>query len=136
MNFSIREATSKDADSVLSLTMDGIRTWGEDVLDKLVPWTEQIGNLDYVEQRLDNVAYRSFVAELNGQVVGTIYLHLEDADMAHMGGLYCSLKRSGLGSALLRKTMSEAKTLGCSRMKCEIYAGNLRWKSRIHCSHD
>jgi RimJ/RimL family protein N-acetyltransferase len=104
--------------------MDGIHLWGEDILDKLVPWTEQIGNLAYFEQRLNDASYRSFVAEYENQVVGSIYLHLEPGDTAHMGGLYCSLKRSGVGSSLLRKAMSKAKDRGYSRMKCEIYAGN------------
>jgi RimJ/RimL family protein N-acetyltransferase len=124
MNFLIRNACAHDTESILSLTMNGIRTWGEDILDKLTPWTEQIGNLAYMEQRLNDASYRSFVAEQNNQVVGSIYIHLEDADIAHMGGLYCSLKRSGIGSALLRKAMSESKDLGYSHMKCEIYARN------------
>lgn len=124
MNFTIREACARDATSILSLTVEGIQTWGEDILDRLVPWTEQICNLSYVEQRLKDATYRSFVAENDNQVVGSIYLHLQDGEIAYMGGLYCSLKRSGIGSALLRKAMSESKSLGYSRMKCEIYAGN------------
>lgn len=124
MNLLIRKARKKDAASILSLTIEGIQTWGEDILDKLLPWTEQICNLHCVEQRLNNPAYQSFVGEKNNQVVGAVYLNLEDADIAHMGGLYCSLKRNGIGSALLRKAMSESKDLGYSQMKCEIYAGN------------
>ena len=124
MNFSIREARAQDAESIMSLTVDGIHTWGEDILDQLVPWTEQICNLAYAEQRLNNAGYRSFVAEQDTKIVGSIYLNLEDADIAHMGGLYCALKRSGLGTALLRTAMTESKNRGYSRMKCEIYSGN------------
>lgn len=124
MNFLIREVCPQDAEAIMSLTVDGIQTWGADILDQLVPWTEQICNLAYTEQRLNNAGYRSFVAEQDTKVVGTIYLNLEDADIAHMGGLYCSLKRSGIGTALLRRAMTESKNHGYSRMKCEIYSGN------------
>lgn len=124
MNFIIREACAHDAQSIMFLTVDGIHTWGEEILDQLVPWTEQICNLAYTEQRLNNTRYKSFVAERDTKVVGAIYLNLEDANIAHMGGLYCSLKRSGLGTALLRKAMAESENQGYSHMKCEIYSGN------------
>lgn len=124
MDFLIREACVQDAKSIMSLTVDGIHTWGENILDQLVPWTEQICNLAYTEQRLNNAGYRNFVAEQETKIVGSIYLNLEDPNIAHMGGLYCSLKRSGLGTALLRKAMVESKSHGYSHMKCEIYSGN------------
>jgi hypothetical protein len=90
MNFLIRQANARDAESILSLTIDGIRTWGAGILKELVPWTEEICNLPYVEQRLNDSGYRNFVAEKNSQIVGVIYLKLNDAEAAHMGGLYCS----------------------------------------------
>ena len=124
MNFLLREAQIHDANPIVSLTMDGIQIWGKRILDKLVPWTAQICNLAYVEQRINDASYRNFVAEKNNRVVGSVYLYLDDSDTAYMGGLYCSLKRSGIGSALLSKAVTESKRLGYSRMKCEIYAGN------------
>ena len=124
MNLLIREACVTDAAPIVSLTVEGIKTWGGDILDKLAPWTEQICNRTHVEQRLHDANYRSFVAEQNNKVVGSVYLNIEDADTAHIGGLYCSVKRCGVGSTLLRKAMSEAKNLRYTRVKCEIYSGN------------
>ena len=120
----IREARAADAAAVLDLTVQGIRTWGEGFVDRLASWMEQVCNLAYIEHRLVDPAYKNFVAEKDGHVVGSIYLNLDDANNAYMGGLYCSLKRHGVGSALLRRAIVESQALGYSRMECEIYAGN------------
>jgi RimJ/RimL family protein N-acetyltransferase len=140
MNFLIRQANARDAESILSLTVTGIQTWGRDIWEELAPWTEEICNLIYVKKRLSNSHYKNFVAEQNEEIVGSIYLNLEDADTAYMGGLYCSLKRSGIGSALLHKAMDESKECGYARMNCEIYSGNtpsiaLMTKNRAVYSH-
>lgn len=140
MDLLIREARTQDAEAILSLTVEGIQTWGENILDKLVPWTDETCNLPYIEQRLGDANYRSFVAEKDARVVGVIYVRVDDADASHMGGLYCLFKRSGIGSALLRKAMSESKKLGYSHMKCEVYVENkasiaLMTKHNAACSH-
>lgn len=125
MNFLIRKATVSDAQCILELTIDGINTWGSEILPNLKPWLDMVSSINDMRTRLSNPENNFYVAEHEGSIVGTIYLTTDASETAHMGGLYCSLKKCGLGTTLLRHAMDEAISLGCSLMKCEIYEGNV-----------
>lgn len=124
MNFLIRQATVSDAQRILELTIDGINTWGDEILPNLKPWLDTVSSIDDMKARLRNPDNKFYVAEHENVIVGTIYLTTDNSETAHMGGLYCSLKQCGLGTTLLRYVMDKATTLGCSFMTCEIYEGN------------
>lgn len=125
LNFLIRPALTSDVTTILDLTIDGIGVWGSHINSNLKPWLDEISCPEYVESRINHPNHHIFMAELNGNVVGTVYLNTENEKVAHMGGLYCSLKKSGLGTTLLHYVIDKASEYGYKYMDCAIYENNI-----------
>lgn len=124
LNFLIRPAQKSDIPAILSLTTEGINTWGGHITSNLKPWFDEISCAAYVEAKIDNPSHHIFMAELDGKPVGTVYINTENENVSYMGGLYCSLKKCGLGTTLLKYVMDEAVSRGYTEMECEIYENN------------
>lgn len=125
MNIIIRPATLNDAETLQSLILNGISTWGKGIEENLKPWVDVVGSTEYIENNIKNPDYLIFMAEHEGKVVGTIALNLDYGDIPHMCGLYCDTKGKGIGTKLLKYSMELSRELGYKQMKCEIYDGNL-----------
>jgi ribosomal protein S18 acetylase RimI-like enzyme len=125
LNFTIRPALTSDIDDILSLTSEGIDIWGNHIKPNLKPWLDEISCPSYVQDKLADPHHHIFMAELENQVVGTVYLNTSDGNIAHMGGLYCSLRKSGLGTILLNHVIQESIIRGYTAMDCDIYENNV-----------
>jgi len=124
-NFTIRPALLSDVPAILDLTVDGIRVWGSHISSNLKPWLDEVCCSTYISSKINNPYHHIYIAENNGAIVGTVYLNRDNGEIAHMGGLYCSLKRSGLGTVLLQHAMNEAISHGYALMECAIYENNV-----------
>lgn len=123
MTFTIRPAAVEDSPAILALTKDGIAQWGADVLPLLAPWMDEVCNLLYVQNRIQDDGYQVFVAENSTGIIGSVYLK-SAKDNAYFGGLYCSVKRQGVGTALLQHVLQEARAAKVDTLECEVYEEN------------
>lgn len=123
MTFAIRPAVLEDASTILCLTKDGIAQWGKDILPLLAPWMNEVCHLAYVQNRIQDDDYQVFVAENSAGVIGSVYLK-PTKDSAYFGGLYCAVKRQGLGTALLQHILQAARDAKVNTLECEIYVEN------------
>lgn len=124
-NFTIRPAGLSDIPHILALTVNGIGIWGSHINSNLKPWLDEICCSSYIEKKILNPRHHIFMAEKDDVVVGTVYLNTENQQVAHMGGLYCALRKSGLGTTLLQYVMEEACHRGYGAMECAIYENNV-----------
>lgn len=124
-NFSIRPATQADVTSILALTIDGIQVWGSHLTRNIQPWLDETCNVNHIASKLSKPHHAIFVAVADGKTVGTISLDTANDSSSHMGGLYCSLKKRGIGTALLQHVMDASLDLGYDTMECEIYENNV-----------
>lgn len=125
MNITIRPATLEDASVIQTLMLDGIGIWGAGLETNLKPWLDVVADLEFIKKNIENPQYLLFMAEHENTIVGTINLSLEDAERAHMGGLYCDVKGLGLGTLLLHYTLEKSREHGYNKMECEIFDGNI-----------
>lgn len=124
MKINIRPAVTSDAPAVQTLIINGISFWGEGVETNLKPWTDVVTTLDHIEKNINNPQYSVFMAEVDGNVVGTISINFIQEHISHMGGLYCNIKGLGLGTQLLHYIMQVSLDRGYNKMECEIYDKN------------
>ena len=117
-SYRIYIAAPQQASDIHHLTINGIQSWGSDVLSNLKPWINNDCSEDNILHNLQSAEYIYLIAENNeGQIIGTINLNIATQ---YMGGLYCSIKRKGLGTALLKELIELAHLHQLPHFSCEI----------------
>jgi ribosomal-protein-alanine N-acetyltransferase len=111
MNLLIRRMISADLDQVIAI----------DQASFSLPWPAR----SFQFELSDNPASRSWVAEVEGQVVGMIILWLI-VDEAHVATLatHAQFRRQGIGGRLLQHALSSVRAEGAQRAFLEVRAGN------------
>lgn len=112
MNFLIRRMTLEDIPAVSDLDHKSFS----------LPWPERSFRFEVT----DNPASRSWVAELDGQVVGMIVVWLL-VDEAHVATLatHPDFRRQGVGKRLLAHALREAMQEGARSSFLEVRESNL-----------
>ena len=111
MNLLIRKMTLVDLQQVVAI----------DQASFSLPWPAR----SFQFELTDNVASRSWVAELDWQVVGMIVLWLI-VDEAHIATLatHPDFRRQGIGKQLLVHALAAVKAEGAHKAFLEVRAGN------------
>lgn len=112
MNVLIRAMTGHDLDEVVAI----------DQASFSLPWPPR----SFAFEISDNPASRSWVAELDGHVVGILVLWLI-VDEAHIATIatHPDYRRRGIGEQLLVHALQSAKAEGVVRSFLEVRAGNM-----------
>jgi ribosomal-protein-alanine N-acetyltransferase len=111
MNVSIRRMTLNDLEQVVSI----------DQASFSLPWPLR----SFQFELTDNMASRSWVAELGGSVIGMIVIWLI-VDEAHIATIatHPQYRRQGIGEKLLVHALTSAKAEGARKSFLEVRAGN------------
>jgi ribosomal-protein-alanine N-acetyltransferase len=112
MNLFIRRMILADLEQVVAI----------DQASFSLPWPAR----SFQYELTDNVASRSWVAELDGRIVGMIVIWLI-VDEAHIATLATrpEFRRQGIGRKLLMHALESARMEGARRSFLEVRAGNL-----------
>jgi ribosomal-protein-alanine N-acetyltransferase len=111
MNLSVRKMILADLPQVVEI----------DKASFSLPWPERSFRFELT----DNVASRSWVAELDGRIVGMIVLWLL-VDEAHIATIatHPDFRQRGIGKKLLIHGLTSVKAEGAQRAFLEVRAGN------------
>ena len=138
-NYTIREATPTDVPDIFRL-INGLAEFER--APEQVTNTEDSLLLDGFGQ---NPAYKAFVAEINGSVVGFALSYIRystwKGKMVYLEDIFVepAYRSAGLGSQLLEQILAFAKSLGIAYLSFQVLDWNteaIRFYKRFHASFD
>jgi RimJ/RimL family protein N-acetyltransferase len=90
-------------------------------------WLSTNADPEKIRRRLESAQSIVLIAFIGDSAVGTGYLdirHAGEARFGYIGGLYCTLRGKGLGTAFMDTLSDHARAAGCCRLQLTVGADN------------
>jgi RimJ/RimL family protein N-acetyltransferase len=131
MDIDFRKGTLNDLDRVTAKIHEFaprmLRSVGADD-EQIDEWLTFYASRNRWRKRLDSDKASVFIAERDGLVLGVgyvqLYPDLDNVLAARFGGLYIRYPRQGIGTAIMRERIKEAKRMGADYIKLEAAEQN------------